>query len=100
MITTIVFPSRTGQSQHSNEYSATHSYENNTLDKDVSMTSFQSSATYGLLTQHKETNTATERERTANGNDTYCMLDRSCGKTKTTARQREQVDGYSRLFSN
>ena len=96
----IVILSGTGLSQHSNGHSTSYAYyENNTVDKD---TKFESSATYSLLTPENKTNSGTDGGKVTNGREEeYCMLDRSCGKTKTTAHQQtEQLDGYSRLFSN
>ena len=96
----IIILSGTGLSQHSKGYSTSHPhYENNTMDED---TKFESSTTYSLLTPENVANSGTDRGKVSNGGgEEYCMLDRSCGKTKTTAhQQREQLDGYSRLFSN
>ena len=104
----IVILSGTGRSQYSsNGYSTTHHvlYENNTLNKDLPTTpttKFESSTNYSLLTPEKEENLpGTEGGRVTNGEEEYCLLDRGGRKTKTiTRQQREQLDGYSRLFSN
>ena len=94
----IVILSGTGLSQHSNGYSTSHAYyENNFLNNDIPITKFESSATYSLLSPEKNNNSGTDGARVTNGEEEYCLP----GKTKTTAhQQREQPDGYSRLFSN
>ena len=99
----IVILSGTGRSQHSaNGYSTSHAYyENNSLNNDIPTTKFESSANYSLLSPEKEINSGRDGARMTKGDEEYCHLDRSSGKTKTTAhQQREQLDGYSRLFSN
>ena len=99
----IVILSGTGQSQHSaNGYSTSHAYyENNSMTNNIPTTKFESSANYSLLSPEKEINSGTDEARVTNGEEEYCLLDRGSGKTKTTAhQQREQLDGYSRLFTN
>ena len=99
----IVILSGTGRSQHSaNGYSTLHAYyENNSLNNNIPTTKFESSANYSRLSPEKEINSGTDGVRVTNGEEEYSLLDRSSGKTKTTAhQQREQLDGYSKLFSN
>lgn len=96
------FLSNTGLYQQSNGHSTSHiRYENNSvMDKDIPTTKFQPSAAYSLMSPENETSPGMSQRRVTNGEEVYCMLDRNCEKSKTTARQREQLNGYSRLFSN
>ena len=85
----IVILSGTGRSQHStNGYSTSHAYyENNSLNNNIPITKFESSANYSLLSPEKGINSGTDGARVTNGEEEYCHLDRSSGKMKTTAHQ-------------
>ena len=70
------------------------------MDKNISTTNFQPSAAYSLMSLDNETNPETDRGKVTNWGETYNMLNRNYGKNKTMTRQTEQLEGYSRLFSN
>jgi hypothetical protein len=103
----IVILSGTGQSQPLNGYATSQGhYENSSsLNQDTPQTTkFESSTNYSLLSPENETISGADGGRVTNGGEEeYSLLDRGSGhgRAKTTASQkREQLDGYSRLFSN
>ena len=107
----IVILSGTGLSQHSNGSPTSHvHYEfQNTLlkfnpDTPTTVTKFESSTNYSLLSPENEINSGADGGRVTNGEEQYSLLDRGSGhgkmKTATGSQQREQMNGYSRLFSN
>ena len=111
----IVIHSGTGLSQHSNECPTSHvqchyEFQNSLLNQDTpttTVTKFESSTNYSLLSPENEINSGAGggRVNPTNGEEEqYSLLDRSSGhgrtKITTGSQQREQMNGYSRLFSN
>ena len=104
----IVILSGTGLSQHSNGFPTSHvhyEFQNTLLNPDTptTVTKFESSTNYSLLSPENEINSGADGGR-VNGEEQYSLLDRGSGhgrmKTTTGSQQREQMNGYSRLFSN
>ncbi len=104
----IVILSCTGQSQPLNGYATSQvHYENSSLNQNTPQTTkFESSTNYSLLSPENERASGADGggvSLTNGGEEQYSLLDRASGhgRAKTTASQQmEQLDGYSRLFSN
>ena len=111
----IVIHSGTGLSQHLNECPTSHvqchyEFQNSLLNQDTpttTVTKFESSTNYSLLSPENEINSGADGGRvnpTNGGEEQYSLLDRGSGhgrtKITTGSQQREQMNGYSRLFSN